>query len=60
MKELINHIIEDTINAIDEYERKIDEINRKQTKKNLYLTISLITVLALLASVLTIVLYNQL
>lgn len=60
MKGLINYIIDDTINAIDEYERMIDEINRKQAKRNFQLAIFIIAGLILLATIFTVVLYNQL
>lgn len=59
MKELINDIINDTINAIDEYERKLDEMNSKNAKKERYLTIFVTAGLILFILVLIIIAYTQ-
>lgn len=59
MKERINDIIHDTINAIDEYERKIDEINSKNAKKERYLTILVAAGLVLFTLVLIIIVFTQ-
>lgn len=58
MKERINDIIHDTINAIDEYERELDEINNKNAKKERYLTMFVIAGLVLFILVL-IIIYTQ-